>query len=156
MAMITKEKILDIIQQKIEEDNYFIVDVDIKPGGRIVVLIDGDEGVSIDYCISISRLIEQSLDRDTEDFELEVSSPGLGQPLKVHRQYLKGIGREFEVLCKSGLKYSGELLSVSDTGIVLKEEKMVKPEGKKKKELQVNEHAFIFEELKSVKEIIKF
>ena len=80
--MITKEKILDIIQQKIEEDNYFIVEVDIKPGGRIVVLIDGDEGVSIDYCISISRLIEQSLDRDTEDFELEVSSPGLGQPLK--------------------------------------------------------------------------
>jgi ribosome maturation factor RimP len=60
------------------------------------------------------------------------------------------------VIAKDGMKYSGELISVSQEGFVVKEEKMVKPEGKKKKELQVDEHAFIFEDVKSVKEIIKF
>lgn len=96
------------------------------------------------------------MDREEEDFELEVSSPGIGQPFKVHRQYVKNIGRQVEVLTKSGEKYSGELLSVNDGGFVIKEEKIVKPEGKKKKELQIIEHPFNFEELKSVKEILKF
>lgn len=156
VTMLSRGRILDIIQQKIDDDGYFIVDVDIKQGGRIVVTIDGDHGVGIDYCVEISRLIEGSLDREEEDFELEVSSPGIGQPFKVHRQYVKNIGRQVEVLTKSGEKYSGELLSVNDGGFVIKEEKIVKPEGKKKKELQIIEHPFNFEELKSVKEILKF
>ncbi len=156
VSMLSRGRILDIIQQKIDEDGYFIVDVDIKQGDRIVVVIDGDHGVKIDYCVEISRLIEGSLDREEEDFELEVSSPGIGQPFKVHRQFVKNIGRQVEVLSKSGEKYTGELLSVSEGGFVLKEDKMVKLEGKKKKELQIVEHPFNFEELKSVKEILKF
>ena len=128
VTMLSRGRILDIIQQKIDDDGYFIVDVDIKQGGRIVVAIDGDHGVGIDYCVEISRLIEGSLDREEEDFELEVSSPGIGQPFKVHRQYVKNIGRQVEVLTKSGEKYSGELLSVNDGGFVIKEEKIVKPE----------------------------
>lgn len=154
--MISKEQIMNIIQQKVEEENYFIVDVEVSTSNKIVVHLDGDQGVPIEFCISISRLIEHSLDRETEDFELVVSSPGIGQPFKVHRQFIKNIGRQVEVIGKDGLKFSGELLSVSQEGFVVKEEKMVKPEGKKKKELQVSEHPFIFEEVKSVKEIIKF
>jgi ribosome maturation factor RimP len=154
--MISKEQIMNIIQQKVEEDNYFIVDIEVKTSNKILVHLDGDQGVPIEFCVSISRLIEHTLDRETEDFELEVSSSGIGQPFKVHRQFIKNIGRQVEVIAKDGMKHSGELLSVMQEGFVLKEEKMVKPEGKKKKELQVSEHPFIFEDVKSVKEIIKF
>jgi ribosome maturation factor RimP len=154
--MISKEQIMGIIQQKVEEDNYFVVDVEVKPSNKVIVHLDGDQGVPIEFCVSISRLIEHTLDRETEDFELEVSSPGIGQPFKVHRQFIKNIGRQVEVITRDGMKHSGELISVTQEGFMVKAEKMVKPEGKKKKELQVSEHPFIFEEVKSVKEIIKF
>ena len=95
VTMLSRGRILDIIQQKIDDDGYFIVDVDIKQGDRIVVAIDGDHGVGIDYCVEISRLIEGSLDREEE--LSEVSSPGIGQHLR-HRQYVKNIGRQVEVL----------------------------------------------------------
>jgi ribosome maturation factor RimP len=154
--MISKEQIMGIIQQKVEEDNYFVVDVEVKASNKVIVHLDGDQGVPIEFCVSISRLIEHTLDRETEDFELEVSSPGIGQPFKVHRQFIKNIGRQVEVITRDGMKHSGELISVTQEGFRVKAEKMVKPEGKKKKELQVSEHPFIFEEVKSVKEIIKF
>lgn len=154
--MISKEQIMGIIQQKVEEENYFIVDVEVKPSNKVMVHLDGDQGVPIEFCVAISRLIEHTLDRETEDFEMEVSSPGIGQPFKVHRQFLKNIGRQVEVVTKDGMKHSGELITVTQEGFVVKAENMVKPEGKKKKELQVSEHPFIFEEVKSVKEIIKF
>jgi len=154
--MISKEQIVNIIRQKVEEEDYFIVDVEVKPSNKIIVHIDGDKGVPIEFCVSVSRLIEHTLDRDAEDFELEVSSPGIGQAFKVHRQYVKNVGRQVEVVAKDGIKYSGELLSVSREGFVVKEEKKVKLEGKKRKELQIFEHPFIFEDVKSVKEIIKF
>jgi ribosome maturation factor RimP len=85
--MISKEQIMNIIQQKVEEENYFVVDVEVKTSNKIIVHLDGDQGVPIDFCVSVSRLIEHTLDRETEDFELEVSSPGIGQPFKVHRQF---------------------------------------------------------------------
>jgi ribosome maturation factor RimP len=154
--MISRDRIIDIIREKIEEDGYFLVDVDVRPGNRILVHIDGESGVPIAFCVAISRLIEHTLDRETDDFELEVSSPGIGQPLKVLRQYLKCIDRTVEVVTNDNLKISGLLISASETGFTVNEEKMVKPEGKKKKELQVTEHAFNFGDVKSVKEIIKF
>ena len=154
--MITKQQVLDIITERVDEEGYFLVDVEIKPVNKIVVLVDGEEGVPIEFCVSLSRLIESSLDREIEDYELEVSSPGIGQPLKVHRQYLKCVGREVEVVALDGMKYKGVLNSVSETGIVFTEEAKVKVKGRKKKELQMIEHNFSFEEIKSVKETIKF
>ena len=154
--MIGTTQVRTLIEDKVAGDGYFVVDVEVKPSNRIVVLLDGDQGSPIEYCVGISRLIEQSLDRETEDYELEVSSPGIGQPFKVHRQFVKNVGRTVEVVAKSGMKYRGELTTVTETGFVVKEEKMVKPEGKKKKELQVYEHTFNFEDVKSVKEELKF
>ncbi|MFW5890463.1 MAG: ribosome assembly cofactor RimP [Marinilabiliaceae bacterium] len=153
--MIEKEQILDLIQPKLREDGYFPVSVEVKPGNRIEVLIDSKEGVPIEYCIETSRLIEKSLDRDSEDFELEVSSPGIGQPFKVKEQYWKCIGRPVEVLLPDGRTQKGVLEEVGDDGFVVKEEKKVKPEGKKKKELQVFNHRFRFDEVKKVKEILE-
>lgn len=154
--MISKAQITNLIAEKIETDGYFLVDVDVKPSNRIVVLLDGEKGVPIEYCVSISRLIEHSLDRESEDFELEVSSPGIGQPFKVLQQYQKCIGRNVEVVTPTGAKIAGELISAAAEGFVVRESKMVKPEGKKKKELQVIDHPFNFGDVKSVKEIIKF
>lgn len=153
--MIKKEQILNLIQSKLREDGYFPVSVEVKPGNRIEVLIDSNEGAPIEYCMEISRLIEQSLDRDSEDFELEVSSPGIGQPFKVKEQYLKSIGRPVEVLLPDGQTQKGVLEKVDDEGFDVKEEKKIKPEGKKKKELQVFNHRFRFDEVKKVKELLE-
>ncbi len=154
--MISQSQIIDVINEKLEADGYFLVSAEVKPSNLIIVFLDGEKGVPIDYCVQISRLIENSFDREAEDFSLEVSSAGIGQPFKVPRQYAKNIGRSVEVMTKDSKKITGILTEASQTGFVVKEEKMVKPEGKKKKELQVFNHAFNFDEVKFVKEIIKF
>ncbi len=154
--MVSQSKIIEIINNKLEADGYFLVSADVKPSNQIVVFLDGEKGVPIDYCIQISRLIESSFDREVEDFSLEVSSAGIGQPFKVQRQYLKNIGKTVEVMTKDQKKIIGTLKEVSETGFTIKEEKLVKPEGKKKKELQVFYHAYNFVDVKYVKEIIKF
>lgn len=153
--MIDKEKIEDYLRPILESDGYFLVEVDVKPVNRISALIDSREGVSIDYCTNVSRLLVQFLDRDLEDFDLEVSSPGVGKPFKVKAQYHKSVDRPLEVMLLSGLMVKGILRAVDDQFITLAEEKMVRREGKKsKKELQISIHRFSFEEIKSVKELI--
>lgn len=154
--MISESFIHELIQDKLAESNAFLVGLSVKPGNKIMVLIDKFEGVSVEDCIQLSRLIEHSLDREVEDFELEVSSPGLGQPFKVHQQYVKNLNRKVEVITLKGIKIKGSLKEVSDDGFVVEEEKMIKPEDKKKKELQIVNHPFKFEEVKSVKDIITF
>jgi ribosome maturation factor RimP len=154
--MITKELILNIITEKIEEDGCFIVDLKVTTSNKIMVLIDSTKGITIDYCIQISRLIEGSLDRETEDFELEVSTPGLGQPLKVLNQYKKNIGRKVEVTPFETAPFKGKLTKVSETDFTVEEEKKVKIEGKKKKELKAFTHNYKFDEVKSVRVIISF
>ncbi len=145
---------MGLIADKLEADGFFPVEVTVKPGNRIEILIDSKNGVPIEYCVEISRLVEHSFDREQEDFELEVSSPGIGQPFKVVDQYHKCLDRPVEVMDKEGKIQKGILEEVNDDGFVVKEEKMVKPEGKKKKELQVLHHQFSFEDVKRVKEIL--
>ncbi len=154
--MITKEQINTLIQEKLEEDNCFLVDLKVSTGNKITVLVDSIDGINIDYCIQISRLIEGSLDREVEDFELEVSTPGLGQALKVHEQYQKNIGRNVEVIPLNATPLKGKLTEVSENGFTIEEEKKVKVEGKKKKELKIFSHNYMFDEVKSVKVIISF
>ena len=154
--MISQTAIIELINDKLEEDGFFLVSVDIKLSNAIVVFIDGDNGVPIEYCVTVSRLIEHSLDREVEDFSLEVSSAGIGKPFKVLRQYLKNVGKEVEVISNDKAKITGILTEASELGFKVKEEKMIKPEGKRKKELQEIVHQFNFEDIKSVKELIKF
>jgi ribosome maturation factor RimP len=154
--MITEVQIFDLIKDRLEEDGVFLVSLIVAPGNKIMVSIDSMSGISIEYCIEINKLIEHSLDREIEDFELEVGSAGIGQPFKVRQQYIKHIGKSIEVIDKGGLKIKGTLSQVIDDHFMVDEEKMVKPEGKKKKELQIIQHSYKFEEVKSVKEIITF
>jgi len=153
--MIDKDKIIQLIEDKLEEDQ-FIVDVEVSPANQISVLIDSEKGITIDHCVAISRQIEGNLDREAEDFELQVSSAGLGQPFKVFRQYVKNIEREVEVVLKDGQKLEGILKSVGENGFELETSKKEKIEGKKKKELVTRTSQFSFEEVKTVKNIIKF
>ncbi len=154
--MITVKQIEDLILDKLEEDGVFVVDLAVSPSNKISVTLDSEKGIPISYCVDISRLIEHNLDRDKEDFALEVSTAGLDQPLKMPRQYKKNIGREVEVLTNEDEKLKGKLTAADDEGFTVETQEKVKIEGKKKKELKITSHQFNFEDVKFVKIVVSF
>ena len=154
--MITKESINQIIREKLESDDAYIVDLQVSADKRISLTIDHYDGITISYCVEISRLIESNFDREVEDFELEVASAGIGQPFKVYRQYIKNINRDIEVVLPDGKKLKGILTSADEKGFSMACEEKVKIEGKKKKELQIKQYMFNFDSVKQVKDIVSF
>ena len=154
--MITESHILSLIQEKLEADGVFLVELSVHPGNKIVVVIDKNSGVSIDYCIQINKLIDNAFDREVEDFELEVSSPGIGQPFKVLQQYIKNRGKQVEVTVAANNVVQGVLEVVEPETFTIKVEKMEKREGEKKKSLHVEMQTYNYKDVKSVIEIITF
>lgn len=136
------------------EPGYFLVDVKVKPGNKIQVLLDADQGVSLSYCITCNRALYKQIEEaglfPPGEFELEVSSPGLDEPLKLTRQYIKNVGRQVEILLKDGRKFTGKLLAATDQEVQLEE---VKGKGKKQEIIQ---HTFLTEQIKSTKIQIVF
>ena len=118
--MRDKLKVMELVKETLEGGPLFLVGMKITPDNRIFIDIDGDEGVTIDDCIELSRKVENSLDRDVEDFELNVSSAGADSPLKMPRQYRRHVGRELTVTTKDGEKNEGVLAEANDEGITLK------------------------------------
>jgi ribosome maturation factor RimP len=112
-------------------------------------------GVTIEQCATLSRAIESNLDRETEDFELEVSSAGLGQPFKVVQQYYKNVGKEIEVDLNDGSKMKGILEEVFDGGITLAEREPGKNSGNTKN-LTEEGKKIEFKDIKSAKEVFTF
>ena len=153
MYMIEKDVISQLVEEKLASSGNYLVDVVIKPGNLIIIEIDNDEAVCIDDCVELSRYVEEHLDRDVEDFELEVGSAGITSPFKVLRQYVKNIGNEVEMLLKSGTKLTGVLKSADENGVVVTVEKQVKPEGAKRK---VTDQSYTFDEIKYTKYLIRF
>ncbi len=154
--MITKEQIWDIIRDKLEEDDVYIVDLSVGTGNQIYVSIDAYAGINISYCVDISRMIEGSFDRDEEDFELTVTTASLSEPFKVWRQYKKNEGKEVKVSLKDGQRLTGVMKQVEKDFIVLETSSRVKVEGKKKKQTLVEEHKLGFEQIKATEIVIKF
>ena len=153
--MIDKQQVIGIAEKWLStKEGYFLVDVDVTPDNRIVVEIDQAEGVWIDDCVELSRFIESELDRDVEDYELEVGSAGIGQPFKVLQQYINHIGQEVEVLPKSGAKLKGILESANENGFVLKTTQKQKVEGSKRPKNVEVELPFGHDEVKYVKYVI--
>ena len=146
--MIEKIKILGLVNNALEGSDKFLVNLKITPDNRIYVDIDGDNGVTIDDCIELSRAIEGQLDRDEEDFALDVSSAGADQPLKLIRQYRKNVGRELEVVTVDGERAEGTLEDASDEGIVLR------TKGTKKQAPETLRMAY--RDIKSARVTIKF
>jgi ribosome maturation factor RimP len=154
-TMINKEKILNLANEKLEE-NMFLVDVSVSTANVIHVEIDSFTGLSIDQCVAVSRHIEASLDRESEDFELQVSSPGAGQPFKVNEQYRKNQGRELEVTLTSGGVLKGLLAEATESGIVIETSVKEKPEGSSRKLLVTKKQQVSFEEIEKARVIISF
>lgn len=147
---MNESKIVSLVQQHLEGSDKFLVDVLIRPGNRIFIFIDGDHGVMISDCVELSRFVESQLDRESEDFELNVSSAGADQPIKLPRQYRKNIGRSLQVKLSEENSVSGKLEAVTDEGIVLT------TAGDKKKKLPPETLNIPYESMVESKVIISF
>lgn len=154
--MITVNKIKELAEAKLAESTNFIVDISVKPGNRITVLLDNDKGVSIGDCVEMSRYIESNLDREKEDFELNVMSPGLTEPFKILRQYRKNLGRQVDVLTTGNERLSGKLLSADEDGIVLETRSKEKTETGKAKQLIINNINLTYNQIKKTTIVISF
>ena len=115
-----RQKIEDLLNQFLaEREDLFLVDLKISAGDDITVILDGDNGVTLQDCLDASRAIEFNADRDEHDFSLQVMSAGLGEPLKFSRQFKKNLGRELEVMLQNDEQFQGEVTFVDDEKIVL-------------------------------------
>ena len=137
-----------------EDPETFLVEVKIRPGNNVKVFIDADRGVSIDKLTQYNRrlyrqIVESGL-YPGGDFSLEISSPGLDEPLKLQRQYVKNIGRPVEIILKDGIKKAGKLVSATDAEIVVEEEKQ------NKKNREVLQHTIPYDDIKTTKIQIKW
>lgn len=150
--MIDKHLVIQLIEERIANTDLFWVTVDINPGNQIKVVLDGDTGVSIEQCISVSRNIEHNLDREVEDFSLEVTSYGLSQPLVLDRQFLKYINKSVEVSLNDETKIEGKLLSYSPKVIEIERE-LTKRQAKEGVEAVLS---ISFNDIKEVKSVISF
>lgn len=164
--MITSAQIDSIVRDSITGTEIFIVEIIISSGNNIVVRLDHPEGLLIDTCAHISRQIEASLDRDLEDYSLEVTSAGIGEPFKIKKQYEKVIGKKIELVLKNGNKMIETLRSVEDDGITVSQsktkysksalKKMPKEEREAIEKEQNRPVKLTWEEIKSATEHISF
>lgn len=154
--MISKAKVTVIVNEWLAEKEYFLVDVSVSADNCVSVEIDHADGVWIEDCVLLSRHIEANLDRDVEDYELEVGSAGIGQPFKVLRQYINHIGKEVEVLAKDGKKYRGIMARADEAEFAVTIQVKEKPEGAKRPVLVDKEYAWRYEDVKYTKYLIKF
>lgn len=133
----------------LNDPGYFLIEGKVLPGNNVKVLLDGDNGISIDKCVLYNRMLYKKIEESGifpgNDFSLEVSSPGLDEPLKLLRQFKKNIGRKVEVLLKSGIKVEAKLTDVLEEAIIVEETK-----GKNRKQ-ELLLHTFPFEQIKSTK-----
>ncbi len=132
--MDVKAKVNELLQPYLNEDQYFVVGIQVSPSrtrAKITVLLDSDTGITIEECAGISRQLGNQLEEleifDGQAFTLEVSSPGVDEPLVLKRQYLKNVGREVEVLLNDGQIRKGKLESIGDDHVVITEIPLKKP-----------------------------
>lgn len=152
--MIEKKDIIEKAEKGLEGTELYLVEVDVLPGDRIFVFIDGDNGATIDDCVRLSRFIESGLDRDSWDFELNVSSAGMDRPLKDPRQFRKAIGKPVTLKLKDGRKIEGVLEEDQEKSYVIRPEIR---KGKKKKASLSNEVVSIMKEtVLEVKRAVRF
>jgi ribosome maturation factor RimP len=138
--MIEKNKIEKLVNEFIKGTGVFLVAVKVSSTNRITVLVDTMKGITIDECVAIHRHLEKNLDRNTEDFEMQVSSPGLDMPFGVIEQYYKNEDNKVEVIDIDGTRFTGSLKNVTSGGFEL--------------ETGIKELSFNFDQVKSTKTIL--
>lgn len=154
--MIEKSAVSKIVEEWLGGKNYFLVDVTVNPNDKIVVEIDHAEGVWIEDCVELSRYIESKLNREEEDYELEVGSAGIGQPFKVLQQYYNHVDEKVEVLTKAGRKLTGTLKDANEEQFTVGVEKKTKEDGAKRPKVVEEDETFTYDEVKYTKYLICF
>lgn len=154
--MINKNIVEDIIKELIVDTDLYIVDITVSSNNSISVLIDSIDGVNLEKCIVLTKNFEGKLDREIEDYELQISSAGIGHPFIVPQQYEKNLGNQVEVLSSEGIKLSGKLIELTENGFIIEFDEKEKIEGKKKKVIVTKQKTFNHEEVKYIKDIISF
>ena len=154
--MIDKSKVRDLALEWLTGKEYFLVDVDVDNQNKITVEIDHKEGVWIEDCCELSKFIEAHLDRDEEDYELEVGSAGIGQPFKVLQQYVNSIGYDVELLTADGKKMEGSMKEATPEGFTVTVQEKQRLEGKKRPVMVDVDKTFAYDEVKWVRSIIDF
>jgi len=155
-CMYKKHEIENLIASKLEENNFFLVSLNISKGNKINVEVDGMQGISINQCVDLSRIIESGLDREMEDFELQVSSPGATSPFKVIQQYMKHLNKEIEVVLSDGIKLKGILIEMDEGKMVIEYKQKKKIKGKKKKEFVTEKKEIELNQVKSARGVVSF
>ncbi|MEA1784579.1 ribosome assembly cofactor RimP [Arenibacter sp. GZD96] len=151
-----KEKVEALLEKALAENPaLFLIDFSISPDNKITIVIDGDQGVVVQDCMNVSRAIEHNLDREEEDFALEVASAGATAPLLLARQYRKNIGRELEVRTRE-TKIEGTLIKATEDDITLEwKAREPKPLGKGKVTVQKKQEIAI-SDIKEARVVLKF
>jgi ribosome maturation factor RimP len=150
-----QERLENMVTTMLEGNgDYFLVDLRIRPGNNIKVILDADSGVTIDKCVDYNRKLYKQIEASglfpDGDFALEVSSAGIDEPLKLDRQYKKNIGRHVEIILKDGTRKEGKLTEANEAGLVIEETR-----GKNKKK-EVIVHSIPFSDIKTTKVQVVF
>lgn len=154
--MIKKDQIIKLAEQFLKDSENYLIDVKVSSTNKIMVLIENDSHVSISDCIALSRHIEHSLDREQEDFELEVSSPGIDQPFRILRQYKKYMGQEVDVKLRDGMKHQGMLTDANESTISIIASKLKRNKNNKNQPSDVNpEMSFQLKDILETRLVIK-
>lgn len=160
MSLDTKQKAIeDFVNAQLKgSEDVFLVEVKVIPGNNIKVFLDADNGITIDKCIKINRALYNQIEESdifpNGDFSLEVSSPGVEEPLKLHRQYKKNIGRTVEVVMVDGTRKEGKLIGVNDDEIIIEEKTQQKkkaPDSYRDKTTNI-----LFNQVKHTKVLVTF
>lgn len=154
--MIDKNIVKKLVDEWLADKEYFLVDIAVSDDDKIVVEIDHADGVWIEDCVELSKYIESHLNRDDEDYELEVGSAGIGQPFKVLQQYYNHIDKEVEVMTTEGKKLTGILKDADADKIILTVQEKVKPEGAKRPKMIEEDITYQHKEIKYIKYLIRF
>lgn len=153
--MQVEKRVIELVEEKISDrPELFLVEVKMLPNNKLIIHVDGDEGISIQDCAAISRHVGFHLEEENtidKAYNLEVSSPGVGEPLRLKRQYVKNIGRELSVKLAGGEIKEGQLLSADDNSITIAAK--VKEKGKK---VQLVETSIEFDNITETKVLISF
>lgn len=153
--MQVENRVTELVKEKIaDRPELFLVDVKFLPNKRLIIQVDGDQGISIQDCVAISRHVGFHLEEENvieSAYHLEVTSPGLGEPLLLNRQYVKNIGRDISIKSKDGSTHEGKLLAVNEADITVEEK--IKEKGKK---VQLVENTFELDQIIETKVLISF
>ena len=154
--MIKKQTIVDLINEHFAGTDKFLVDVKVLAGNKIEVYIDAPQHIAIADCVALSRHIEGNLDREKEDFELQVSSPGAPESFKVLHQYKKYIGTKVKVVTKEGAKHEGILKSADENEFVIEETRREKKPVGKGNHTVVENITLTYNQIKETKSVLPF